>query len=202
MATKRATKLHLLTVREVQTAGDGDHSDGGGLHASSAWRFSDLGAALHRADWCRRREMGLGAARRSNSAQAGTGLAAARDRRRRQAVTASLKRHKGHAIRWITVFCLVGLVASTHAGTQADRGPHRGGDGRRHHHAAGRRQPPAQDPAGRDRRTREGATVRAGIEAAPGRVAGSTGKPWPSAARPTDTGARSAASWSAALMLA
>jgi len=71
MATKRATKLHLLTVREVQTAGDGDHSDGGGLMLrvrgdSAIWvlRYSALTG--------RRREMGLGAARRSNSPQAGT----------------------------------------------------------------------------------------------------------------------------------
>jgi len=37
-------------------------------------------------------------------------------------VTASLKRHKGHAIRWITVFCLAGLVASSHAGTRQIEG--------------------------------------------------------------------------------
>jgi integrase len=78
MATKRASKLHLLTVREVQTAGDGNHSDGGGLMLrvrgdSAIWvlRYTALTG--------RRREMSLGAARRSNSAQAGTGLAAARD---------------------------------------------------------------------------------------------------------------------------
>ncbi len=45
MARKRiASKLHLLTVHEVQTAGEGDHADGGGLMlrvrvrgASSSW---------------------------------------------------------------------------------------------------------------------------------------------------------------------
>ena len=32
MARKRiATNLHQLTVREIQSAGDGDHTDGGGL---------------------------------------------------------------------------------------------------------------------------------------------------------------------------
>jgi len=28
---RTAAKLHLLTARAVQTAGEGDHSDGGGL---------------------------------------------------------------------------------------------------------------------------------------------------------------------------
>jgi hypothetical protein len=62
MVTKRATKLHLATVREVQTAGDADHSDGGGrmlrVRGDSAnWvlRFTALPG--------RCREMGLGAAR-------------------------------------------------------------------------------------------------------------------------------------------
>ena len=31
MPTKRHARLNLLSVREVQHAGEGDHSDGGGL---------------------------------------------------------------------------------------------------------------------------------------------------------------------------
>lgn len=73
----RAGRLHLLTVREVQAAGDGDHSDGGGLmlrvRASSAsW------VLRYTAPSGRRREMGLGPARRSNSATAGESLTTAR----------------------------------------------------------------------------------------------------------------------------
>lgn len=78
MARKRtAATLHLLTVREVQTAPDGDLSDGGGLLLrvrgdSSSWvlRYTALTG--------RRREMGLGIARRGNSAQTGDSLATAR----------------------------------------------------------------------------------------------------------------------------
>lgn len=69
--------LHLLTVREVTTAGDGDHADGGGLllrvrGASSAWvlRYTSPSG--------RRREMGLGACARGSLAQAGDSLKAAR----------------------------------------------------------------------------------------------------------------------------
>jgi len=66
-----------MTVREVQSAPDGDHTDGGGLllrvrGESASWvlRFTSPGG--------RRREMGLGVARRSNSAQTGDSLTTAR----------------------------------------------------------------------------------------------------------------------------
>ncbi|WP_167784723.1 tyrosine-type recombinase/integrase [Ramlibacter rhizophilus] len=73
----RTAKLHLLTVRQVQSAGEGDHSDGGGLMlrvrgVSSSWVLRYTSPAG------RRREMGLGAARRSSSADAGGSLALAR----------------------------------------------------------------------------------------------------------------------------
>ena len=79
MTRKRlATKLHLLTVREVQTAVDGDHSDGGGLllrvrSDSSSWVLRFTSPAR------RRREMGLGPARRGSALQAGESLTGARD---------------------------------------------------------------------------------------------------------------------------
>lgn len=78
MATKRAAaKLHLLTVRAVQTAGEGDHSDGGGLMLrvrgeSASW------VLRYTAVTGRRREMGLGAVRRGNAAQTGDSLTTAR----------------------------------------------------------------------------------------------------------------------------
>ena len=80
MARKRtASNLHQLTVREVQAAPDGDHTDGGGLMlrvrdggASSSWVFRYTAATG------RRREMGLGVARRGSAAQAGDGLTLAR----------------------------------------------------------------------------------------------------------------------------
>jgi integrase len=72
-----AARLHLLSTREVQTAKDGDHSDGGGLMLrvrgdSSSWvlRFT--------APSGRRREMGLGVAHRGSAAQAGESLTTAR----------------------------------------------------------------------------------------------------------------------------
>ena len=79
MATKRtAARLHLMTVREVQAAKDGDHSDGGGLllrvrGESCSWVFRYTGPSG------RRREMGLGVARRGIPAQAGEALTGARD---------------------------------------------------------------------------------------------------------------------------
>jgi integrase len=83
MANKRvATRLHLLTVREVQALKEGDHSDGGGLMLrvrgeSASWvlRFT--------APTGRRREMGLGVARRGSAAQAGDSLTGARDQAHR-----------------------------------------------------------------------------------------------------------------------
>ena len=79
MARKRpSTRLHLLSVREVQTAVDGDHSDGGGLmlrvrDALASWVFRYTAASG------KRREMGLGAANRNNAAIAGASLTDARD---------------------------------------------------------------------------------------------------------------------------
>jgi hypothetical protein len=68
----------LLTVRQVQTAGEGDHSDGAGLMlrvrgVSASWVLRYTGPSG------RRREMGLGTARRSNSKDTGESLTAARD---------------------------------------------------------------------------------------------------------------------------
>jgi hypothetical protein len=74
---RAATRLHLLTTREIQAAGDGDHSDGGGLllrvrgdGASWVYRFTSPRG--------RRREMGLGVALRGSSALAGDSVKAAR----------------------------------------------------------------------------------------------------------------------------
>jgi integrase len=79
-SNRRAAKLHLLSAREVLNASDGDHGDGGGLllrvraaGASAAWVFR------YTSPTGRRREMGLGAAYRSNAGQAGQSLTAARD---------------------------------------------------------------------------------------------------------------------------
>jgi len=79
MMRKRPTaKLHLLTVREVQTARDGDHSDGGGLllrvrAESASW------VLRYTASTGRRREMGLGVARRGSAAQTGDSITGARE---------------------------------------------------------------------------------------------------------------------------
>src|SRR6187397_2485119 len=75
---RTTAKLHLLTVREVQAARDGDHSDGGGLllrvrGESASWVFRFTSPTG------RRREMGLGVARRTNPKQAGDSLTGARD---------------------------------------------------------------------------------------------------------------------------
>ncbi|GAB3768323.1 site-specific integrase [Ramlibacter monticola] len=74
---KTVARLHLLTVKQIQNAGEGDHSDGGGLllrirGASSAWVFRFTAPSG------RRREMGLGVAHRSSAAQAGESITAAR----------------------------------------------------------------------------------------------------------------------------
>lgn len=69
---------NLLTARQVQTAADGEHSDGDGLR---------LQVARGRASWVfrftapdgRRREMGLGAAVRNNITEAGKSLTVARE---------------------------------------------------------------------------------------------------------------------------
>lgn len=72
------TRLHLLSVRAVQTAPDGDHSDGGNLLLracgdSATWVFRYTAATG------KRREMGLGPAHRANPAQAGQSLTGARE---------------------------------------------------------------------------------------------------------------------------
>ncbi len=79
MARKRLpSKLHLLSVREVQTAPDGDHSDGGGLllrvrGESASW------VLRYTASTGRRREMGLGAVHRGSAKQAGDAITSGRD---------------------------------------------------------------------------------------------------------------------------
>jgi integrase len=77
MVRKTTGTLHRLSVREVQTAGEGDHTDGGGLllrvrgdNASWVFRFT--------APSGRRREMGLGVTHRASAAQAGESVMAAR----------------------------------------------------------------------------------------------------------------------------
>jgi hypothetical protein len=70
-------KLHFLTVREVQSAPDGDRSDGGGLilrvrGTSASWVLRYTSPAG------RRREMGLGVARRGSSGETGESLTLAR----------------------------------------------------------------------------------------------------------------------------
>ena len=70
--------LHKLTTRQVQTAGDGDHPDGGKLMLrvrgkSGAWLFRYTSPTTKR-----RREMGLGRVERGSAEQAGRSLTAAR----------------------------------------------------------------------------------------------------------------------------
>ena len=80
MASERkrtAARLHLLTVKQVHAAKEGDHADGGGLllrvrGESCAWVFRYTSPAG------RRREMGLGVALRGSPAQAGDSLTNAR----------------------------------------------------------------------------------------------------------------------------
>jgi integrase len=79
MERKRVeTKLHLLTVRTLQTAADGDHFDGGGLllrirGKSAAWVLRYTSPAG------RRREMGLGPAYMDSAQIAGKSLSTARE---------------------------------------------------------------------------------------------------------------------------
>lgn len=74
---RHESRLHLLSVRQVQTAGDGDHGDGGGLllrvrgdSTQFIFRFT--------APSGKRREMGLGPCHRGNAGQAGDSLTTAR----------------------------------------------------------------------------------------------------------------------------
>src|SRR5436309_13018784 len=69
MRKRIPSKLHLLSVREVQAARDGDSSDGGGLvlrvgDRSATWVFRYTAVAGNR------REMGLGTVHRANAAHA------------------------------------------------------------------------------------------------------------------------------------
>lgn len=73
-----AARLHLLTARQLQSADDGDHADGGGLllrvrAQSASW------VLRYTAVTGRRREMSLGVARRGSLAQAGDSLTGARE---------------------------------------------------------------------------------------------------------------------------
>ena len=79
MATKAKAKgLYWLTARQVQSAGEGEHRDGGGVML----RVRDNNAAWlmrYTSPTGRRREMGLGIADRQNAAQAGASLTSARE---------------------------------------------------------------------------------------------------------------------------
>jgi integrase len=73
-----AAKLHVLTARQVLTAKDGDHGDGGGLMlrvrgeaASWVLRYTSTTG--------KRRELGPGSAERGSTEQAGRSLTTARD---------------------------------------------------------------------------------------------------------------------------
>lgn len=71
-------RLHLLTARKIQTAGLGDHADGGGL----LLRVSESGCSWvfrYTAPTGKRREMGLGVCHRGSVDQAGAAVVAARD---------------------------------------------------------------------------------------------------------------------------
>src|SRR5262245_49567667 len=70
--------IHVLTPKEVQTAPNGDHRDGGGLvlkvyNGRARWLFRFTNPAGHR------RAMGLGIVHRDSVAAAGTSLAGARE---------------------------------------------------------------------------------------------------------------------------
>jgi integrase len=70
-------KLQILTTREVQSAREGDHSDGGGLilrvrGTSASW------VLRYASPTGRRREMGLGVVHRGSTAQAGESVTIAR----------------------------------------------------------------------------------------------------------------------------
>ena len=76
---RQAARLHLLTVREVQTAREGDHSDGGNLilrvrEGSATWVFR------YTSNNGKRRELGLGTVERDNATLAGRSLTDGRDR--------------------------------------------------------------------------------------------------------------------------
>lgn len=79
MARIQAATLRLSSAREVLAAGEGDHTDGGGLmlrirgtSATFVLRFTTVSG--------KRREMGAGVAYRGNLKQAGESVAGARNR--------------------------------------------------------------------------------------------------------------------------
>ncbi len=82
-------RLHLLTARQVQAAGEGDHADGGGLllrvrveGVSKSGKRTPAGESWvlrYTSPSGKRREMGLGVVHRGSTAQAGAALTAARD---------------------------------------------------------------------------------------------------------------------------
>jgi integrase len=78
MAARPRSQIKPLTVREVQTAGDGEHSDGLGLllrvrGASAQWVFRFTSPTG------RRRDIGLGGCHRSSAVVAGRSLTLARE---------------------------------------------------------------------------------------------------------------------------
>lgn len=77
MGKKLTGRLNLLTVKQIQAACEGDHTDGGGLllrvrGSASSWVFRFTAPSG------RRREMGLGMAHRGSAARAGDALTGAR----------------------------------------------------------------------------------------------------------------------------
>ena len=82
MATTKklaAGRLHLLAARQVLMAGEGDHSDGGGLLLRVRGSFASWGLRFTSPVTGKRREMGLGTCHRGSVAQAGDSLTGARD---------------------------------------------------------------------------------------------------------------------------
>lgn len=76
-ARRTAATIYLLTAKQVQHAGNGDHTDGGGLllrvrGESCSW------VLRYTSPTGRRREMGLGVCRRGSPAQAGDSLTGVR----------------------------------------------------------------------------------------------------------------------------
>jgi hypothetical protein len=79
----RPRGIHLLTAKEIEKAGDGDHNDGGGLvlrvrGTSATWvfRFTSPSGL--------RREMGLGTAYRNNAQASGKSVVEAREKAEKQ----------------------------------------------------------------------------------------------------------------------
>ena len=82
MATTKkagAGRLHLLTARQVLSAGDGDDADGGGLLLRVRGDTASWGVRFTSPTTGKRREMGLGTCHRGSVALAGDSLTGARD---------------------------------------------------------------------------------------------------------------------------